>query len=72
MKPSNSAFGFLDSGRNGGFTQATLDRLINTALAFGTPVPSSVNFELVDNGYKAVEDTLLLKRAAQLLADGRF
>jgi hypothetical protein len=50
----------------------TVDRFINAALAFGTSIPSSVNAELVDNGFDPIPDTIILQRVAELLAADCF
>ena len=49
--------------------QQTIDQFINASLAFGTPLPSSVNEQLSDNGYDRVQPILILMRASEILAE---
>lgn len=49
-------------------SQVIIDGFIDAALSFGTALPSSVNEQLVDNGYEPLPAETILKRAAEKLA----
>lgn len=53
-------------------SQGYLDSLINASIAFGTPVPSSVNNELRDQGYDELPSVVILQRVAEILAKESF
>jgi hypothetical protein len=48
--------------------QSVIDSFINAAIAFGLPIPTSVNQELKDNGYNTIEEVKILERVSQILA----